>query len=100
MSEVDSTDSGSAFEEWSIEFVWWGGVVLLVIGVLKLVLYAVGRSRPALFQEIRSPTLKRFLSGKGNRMVFGVGGLITALAGGGFMLAARGLAWLLEQTRL
>ena len=99
MSETVPTDSDSAFETWSIEFVWWGGVVLLVLGLIKLVVYAVGRYRPGLFEGIQSPTLKRFLSGKGNRMVFGLGGLVTVLAGGAFMLASRGLAWLLEQTR-
>lgn len=99
MNGVGSTSADSSFETWSIAFVWWGGFVLLVIGLLKLLIYGIGRYRGGCVEGISSPTLKRFLSGKGNRLVFGVGGLITVLAGGAFMLASRGLAWLLEQTR-
>ena len=100
MIGMGAVESDSSFETWSIAFVWWGGFVLLVIGLLKLVIYAIGRYRSGWLEGISSPTLKRFLSGKGNRLVFGVGGWITVLAGGGFMLASRGLAWLLEQTKL
>ncbi len=77
--------------------IWWGGLVLVVIGLMKLVVYAIGELRPNLFQSIRSETLKRFFTGRSNRLVFGLGGFITAAVGGFFMLAAKGLAFLAER---
>ncbi len=93
-------EGNEAFAALSIAICWWGGLVLVGIGGLKLVVYAVGELRPGLFDSIRSETLRRFFTGRGNRMVFGLGGLITAAVGGFFMLGARGLALLLEQVRL
>lgn len=95
---MDSSDA--AVEHLSLGIIWWGGVILLAIGLGKCLLYAIGISRPQWFARIRSETLQRFLTGKGSRMVFGWGGFITAAIGGLFMLAAKGMEWLAEQVRL
>ncbi|MCB1063463.1 MAG: hypothetical protein KDN20_11155 [Verrucomicrobiae bacterium] len=88
------------FVQMSVAICWWGGVVLVAIGVLKMGFYAVGVTWPDALNRIHSETLRQFFTGKGNRLVFGIGGLITAAVGGFFMLASRGMAMLLEMTRL
>ncbi|MCB1086180.1 MAG: hypothetical protein KDM63_03985 [Verrucomicrobiae bacterium] len=88
------------FNHVSVVIVWWGGVILLVMGLLKIGIYALGVLKPGLYEGISSVTVKRFFTGKGNRLVFGLGGLITAAVGGFFMVAAKGLELLMEHLSL
>jgi len=65
------------------KFVILLGWLLVAIGGLKIVFYLVGEIRPATWNKIKSPTVKKMLTGKINRLVFGLGGLITILLGFG-----------------
>lgn len=85
-----------AMQHVSVALVWWGGVVFLGLGLLKLLVYAVGRWRPRFYQRLGSETVRGFLTGKGNRLLFGIGGVVTAGLGLFFMAAAKGLEWLVE----
>jgi len=93
---IPQSQSGD-FQSLSIVLVWWGGLLLVIIGLLKMVLYAVGAMNPGLFDRLGSVTLRKFLTGRGHRLVFGWGGFITAAVGGFFMLAARLMAMLMER---
>ncbi len=68
------------------------GWLLVVIGVLKIIFYLVGEIRPGTWNKIKSPTIKKMLTGKVNRLVFGLGGLITILFG----LGSIGIAYLIR----
>lgn len=92
--------SQAALQEWMLTLVWWGGAVLAAIGGLKLAVYLVGAARPGLYDKIGSASVRRFFQGRGNGLVFGLGGMVTLAMGLFFMLAARGLMRLMEQFRL
>lgn len=71
-----------------------GGWILAAIGGLKVLVYLVGEFAPGIYAGFRSDGMKRFLTGKGNRLVFGLGGLVTALLGLFFVLMGQLIAWL------
>lgn len=81
-------------------FVWWGGLVLVSIGVFKIVFYLIGAHRPGWFERIQSPTLRRFLAGRSNRLIFGWGGFITIVVGAFFMVASWLMAYFAEKMGL
>jgi hypothetical protein len=58
-----------------------GGWALALLGALKLVVYLVGELAPGAYARIRSETFRRFVTGKGNRLLFGLGGFLTLLLG-------------------
>jgi len=93
-------DSRETFESLSITLVWWGGLVLVLIGLLKMGIYALGAWKPGIFDRLGSITLRNFLTGRGHRLVFGWGGFIPLAVGGFFMLAAWAMALLAEHLRL
>ncbi|MCB1230064.1 MAG: hypothetical protein KDN19_07355 [Verrucomicrobiae bacterium] len=84
--------SSPGFQQIAIPLIWWGGILLIFIGLLKLAVYAIGELRPNTFAGIKSETLRRFFTGKNNRLVFGLGGFLTSAVGGFFMVAAKVLA--------
>ena len=57
--------------------------ILIVLGVAKMVLYAIGEWIPSAYTKVKSETAKKFLTGSGNRFLFGLGGFITLLLGVG-----------------
>lgn len=76
------------------QIVIWLGSILAGIGMLKISFWVVGELFPGVWErKIQSPGLKRFLTGSGNRIVFGIGGILTLLFG----LASVGLALLLQR---
>jgi hypothetical protein len=89
--------SVSTSQSTQIAIVWWGGLVLVSIGLLKFAFYLAGAHRPGWFEKIQSPTLKRFLAGRSNRLVFGWGGFVTIVVGGFFMAAAWLMAYFAEK---
>lgn len=58
-----------------------GGWSLALLGALKLVAYLVGEFAPGAWSRVRSEWLRRCLVGKGNRLLFGLGGFLTLLLG-------------------
>ena len=80
-----------------ISIVWWGGAILVFIGVLKCAFYFVASRIPDRIDRIQSPTLKKFLLGRSNRLIFGWGGFITAVVGLFFMGAARLMTYFAER---
>lgn len=85
-----------AMQHASVTLVWWGGVAFLGLGLLKMVIYSLGRWWPGLYGRIGSETVRGFFTGRGNRLLFGIGGLVTAGLGLFFMAAAKALEWLVE----
>ena len=71
----------------------WLGWILAVIGLLKIIFYLIGECAPSVWDKVKSPSIKRFLTGKGNRIVFGLGGLLTLIFG----LGSVGLALLIRR---
>lgn len=65
----------------SMRLVIVGGWFLAVLGALKLVIYLVGEFAPDAYSRIRSETFRKFLIGKGNRLIFGIGGFLTLILG-------------------
>ena len=55
--------------------------LLIVIGLFKMVIWLVGEIWPDAYKRFKSPTVRRFMTGKGNRLLFGLGGFLTALLG-------------------
>lgn len=55
--------------------------VLIILGLGKMAIYALGEWAPSVYERIKSEGVKTFLTGKGNRWLFGFGGFITALIG-------------------
>ncbi|MDF1823826.1 MAG: hypothetical protein P1U68_04240 [Verrucomicrobiales bacterium] len=64
---------------------------LILLGIAKMVIYGIGECFPGAYAKIKSEQLRKFLTGKGNRLLFGLGGFITALLG----LIALGLGYFL-----
>ena len=58
-----------------------GGWLLAGIGALKVVIYFVGELFPGVYGRLKSDGLRRFLTGNGNRLVFGLGGFLTVILG-------------------
>ena len=56
--------------------------LLIVIGALKMVIWVVGEIWPKAYTRFKSPAVRKFMTGNGNRLLFGLGGLLTALFGG------------------
>ncbi len=76
----------------AIRLVMYGGWALVALGLLKIVIWTIGELAPGCYQHIKSEGVRKFLTGKGNRLLFGLGGFITALLGGVFI----GLAFLMR----
>lgn len=54
---------------------------LIILGLGKMVIYAIGEFVPRAYERIRSEKARKFMTGKGNRLLFGLGGFLTALFG-------------------
>ncbi len=54
---------------------------LIILGLGKMVIYAIGEFAPRAYERIRSEKARKFMTGKGNRLLFGLGGFLTALFG-------------------
>ena len=70
----------------------WLSWALVVMGVLKMGIWIIGAVFPKAYDGIQSPGLKRFMTGNGNHLLFGLGGFLTALLGGIFL----GIIFLLQ----
>ncbi|MDF1816575.1 MAG: hypothetical protein P1V20_30515 [Verrucomicrobiales bacterium] len=69
--------------EIGIPIIIWLGWLMVALGVLKIVVYLIGEISPGAWDKIKSPTIKKLLTGKGNRLLFGLGGLVTVIFGFG-----------------
>ena len=64
-----------------VKLVISGGWILAAMGAIKVVIYLVGELAPGVYSSIRSDAIRRFLTGKSNRLIFGLGGFLTFLLG-------------------
>jgi len=80
MSPVPTIDPDLAFR--LIIVLSW---MLVFLGVLKLAIYLVGECLPGAYARVKSETVRKFLTGTGNKIVFGLLGLLTVLAGFAFL---------------
>ena len=78
--------------EVGIPIIIWLGWLMVALGVAKIIIYLVGEIWPNAWDKIKSPTWKKLLTGKGNRLLFGLGGLFTVLFG----LGAIGIAFVIR----
>lgn len=69
-----------------------GSWLLIAMGAAKLAIYLVGECLPQVYAKVQSVGFKRFLTGTGNRVVFGLLGLLTLLLG----LVFLGLAYVVR----
>ena len=77
-----------------LKIVIWGGWALIILGAAKMILWIVGEVFPNAYKNLKSETTRKFMTGTGNSLLFGLGGFVTALLGWGF--AALG-HWLLSR---
>jgi len=59
----------------------WGGWLLTLMGTLKMVIWAFGEFTPRVYSRIPSENIRNMLTGKMNRLLFGLGGFIFAILG-------------------
>ena len=64
-----------------VRLIVWGGWILAGIGAVKVAIYLVGELFPGVYARLKSDGLRRFLTGTGNRLVFGLGGFLTVILG-------------------
>jgi len=83
--------------EFSVALIAWGGWILAALGVLKLLVFAIGEWAPGFYDRFRSDGFRNFMVGRGNRLVFGLGGLVTALIGLAFVGVAVVLGLLVDR---
>jgi len=67
--------------------------ILIGLGLLKLAFFVIGEVWPGAFSGIKSEAVRKFITGKGNRLLFGLGGFLTLVIGLGGLLAAWVLGW-------
>ena len=72
--------------ELGLRIIKYGGWALVAIGLLKMTIWSVGEIAPGCYEKIKSAGVKKFMTGQGNRLLFGLGGLLTVLIGGFFIL--------------
>ena len=65
----------------ALKLVIFGGWTLAILGAIKLVIYLVGEIAPQAWSRVRSEWVRKFVLGKGNRLLFGLGGFVTVLLG-------------------
>lgn len=66
--------------------------VLILLSLAKLLLYAIGEWAPSVYSRIKSDAVKKVITGKGNRLLFGLGGILFLLFG----IACLALAYFIE----
>lgn len=79
--------------ELASQIIFWLGWLMVAIGALKLSFYVIGEINPSAWSRIKSPSVRKIFTGTGNRLLFGLGGLLTVLFG----LASVGVAILIRK---
>lgn len=83
-----------AFFAFAVRAIFIGAWFLVLSGIVQVIVYLLGEFHPSLYVRIRSDSIRRLLTGMGNRLIFGLGGLVTLLLGLFFIVAGIGLGWL------
>lgn len=81
-------------------FITIGSWLLIAMGLAKMMIYLIGELLPGVYSKIKSEKTRKFMTGTGNRIVFGLLGFVTVLIGAFFLLLGNILFRFLEQTRL
>lgn len=85
-----------SWQWWAVAAVWWGGAFLAVLGFFKVIVFAVGEIKPGLYERFRAGWVRNIFTGRGNQLIFGLGGFFTLALGLLFMLAAKGMTLLFD----
>ena len=72
--------------------------LLIALGLLKVMIYIVGELLPGAYSKIKSEKARKFMTGNGNRLVFGLLGAFTVLLGVAFLSLGRFLFGILERS--
>ena len=75
-----------------LQLITVGGWVLIALGVTKLLIWLAGEMFPVVYSKIESQRARNFMTGTGNRLIFGCGGLVTVLLGWGFVVLGNWLS--------
>jgi hypothetical protein len=67
--------------EVALRLVIIGGWSLVALGAIKMVIYLIGELAPQAWSRVRSEWVRKFVLGKGNRLLFGLGGFVTVVLG-------------------
>ena len=68
-----------------LQIIIFGGWILIALGITKLLIWLMGEMFPGVYSKIQSHRARDFMTGLGNRLIFGGGGLVTVLLGWGFV---------------
>ena len=68
--------------EVAVPLIRWLSWFSVLLGVLHLFVYVIGEFFPGIYKRIRSEGLRKILVGKGNRLMWGGGGLFMLFFGG------------------
>ena len=79
-----------------LKIVIWGGWSLIILGAAKIILWIVGEVFPNAYRMLKSETTRKFMTGTGNRLLFGLGGFVTTLLGWGFAAIGHWLSRFVE----
>ena len=62
--------------------------IMIGLGVFKMVIWLIGEIFPGTYSKIKSEGIRKFMTGTANRLLFGVGGFLTAGLGVGAIALA------------
>lgn len=71
--------------------------LMIALGLFKMIVYIVGELIPGAYKAVKSEKVRKFLTGTGNRLLFGLGGFLTLVIGVVFLLLGRFLAAVFER---
>lgn len=84
--------------DWAIRLTVILSWVMIALGLLKMIFWVIGEFFPHAYDNIKSKAAKKFMTGSGNRLVFGLLGFLTLLFGVFGLVAAAFMRWLLNST--
>ncbi len=68
--------------EWGFTTITWLSWIMIILGVLHLICFAIGEYKPSMWNWIKSEGFRKLFIGTSNRILFGWAGLGMILFGG------------------
>jgi len=84
--------------EWAIRITILLSWIMIALGLLKMIIWIIGEFFPKAYERLKSSGAKKFMTGSGNRLVFGLLGFLTLLFGCFGLVAAAFMRWLMNVT--
>lgn len=81
--------------DWAIRMTIILSWIMIALGLLKMTFWIIGEFFPNAYDNIKSKAAKKFMTGSGNRLVFGLLGFLTLLFGCFGLAAAAFMRWLM-----